>query len=100
MKGEILIDTNDVIAERLKIIVTLKNGKSVSIPGEWASNFVVDGNGSLVRKNHHNKFYMDPIENINWNENSLNNLSSDEIAECLSKIYKFAKDEGWDVVIS
>jgi dTDP-4-dehydrorhamnose 3,5-epimerase-like enzyme len=94
------MDSNDVIAERLKIIVTLENGKSISFPGEWASNFVVDKNGSLVRKNYQNKFYMDPIKNINWNENSLNNLSSDEIAECLSKIDKFAKDKGWDVVIS
>ena len=94
------MDTKDVIAERLKIIVTLGNGKSVTFPGEWASNFVVDGNGSLVRKNYQNKFYMDPIKNINWNKNSPNNLSPDEIAECLSKIYKFAKDKGWDVVIS
>lgn len=56
---------------RLNIQVKVDEGKSVSLPGEWASNFFVDEKGILNRKDYKDKFYVDYSKEIFW-ENGIN----------------------------
>jgi len=84
---------------RLNIQVKFDEGKSVSLPGEWASNFFVDEKGILNRKDYKDEFYVDYSKELFW-ENGINQkkLNKSDLKICVKAIQAEADKKGWLVV--
>ena len=84
---------------RLNIQVKVDEGKSVSLPGKWGSNFFVDEKGILNRKDYKDKFYVDYSKELFW-ENGINQkkLNKSDLKICVKAIQAEADKKGWQVV--
>lgn len=84
---------------RLNIQLKFDGGKSVSIPGEWASNFFVDEKGSLNRRDYKDKFYVDFVKGLVWeNDATQIELNKFELDVCIKAIRTEAKKNGWQII--
>jgi|GEM_PF-4671100 len=84
---------------RLNIQVKFDEGKSVSLPGEWASNFFVDEKGILNRKDYKDKFYVDYSKGLilgKWYQSK--KLNKSDLKICIKAIQAEADKKGWQVV--
>jgi hypothetical protein len=85
--------------DRLTIRVEVDGEKSVSFPGEWASNFYVNDKGELSRKDYENKFYVDGVKDLFWiDEETQVKLNEAELEDCIHAIQEEAKKCGWKIV--
>lgn len=84
--------------ERLRIIVEF-DGRLLSFPGEWASNFEVDESGRLFKKNSINKFYVDPgFPCLKGSEGGLCHMSERDLRECINAIKIEAQRNDWQII--
>jgi len=84
---------------RLNIQVKVDEGKSVSLPGKWGSNFFVDEKEISNRKDYKDKFYVDYSKELFW-ENGINQkkLNKSDLKICVKAIQAEADKKGWQVV--
>ena len=88
-----------VTPERLRIRVETDERKSVSFPGEWASNFFVDEKGNLKRKDWKDKFYINKLKNLYWEGGEIHERVDDTaLFECIEAIKNEAEKKGWEIV--
>ena len=86
---------------RLSIQVKFDEGKSISFPGEWASNFFIDEKGFLSRKDYKDKFYADHLQELFWeNDESKGKVDEAELKICMNTIQNEADKNGWRIIWS
>ena len=84
---------------RLSIQVKFDKGKSVSFPGEWASSFFVNDKGLLIRKDYKDKFYVDHLQELFWeNDESQGKVDQTELKICIKAIHNEADKNGWRII--
>lgn len=84
---------------RLNIRVDINGKKSVAFPGEWASNFSINEKGELIRKDFENKFYVDEIKNLFWDNGEIpKKLDDVELSNCIQAIKDEANKSGWKII--